>query len=176
VALRTLARRLIGRIYHRNRPYKHVENSVRGVRLAKRRGDPSIDIDLQCTADGVIVACHDNQPLKHGFHDPLGRFGREFKISEHSWAEVRRLFAVTGGRVYRIKRIETILRACVRYRRNAVVEPKANRVFSLDWPWQHLALVAEDLGATVSVRALRELHGAAHIEPARRAGFKAWLI
>lgn len=176
MTLRTLARRRVGPIFHLLRPYKHVENSVAGVRRARRRGDPAIDIDLQITADGVIVACHDNQPLLHGFHDPLGRLPRDMKISEHPWAQVRRLVAFTGGRAYPIRRIERIFRACHRYGRIAVVEPKANRDFGLNWPWQHMALAADDLGCTVSVRALRELHGAEHVAAARRNGFQAWLI
>lgn len=176
MGLRTLARRRVGRIYHRLRPYKHVENSIRGVRLAKRAGDPAIDIDLQITKDGVIVACHDNEPMLHGFFDPIHRLPRDAKISDLTWAQVSRLVARTGVRLYRIRRIEDILRACARYGRTAVVEPKSNREFRELWPWQHIAAVAEDLGATVSVRALRELGGVRHIAAARAVGFQAWLI
>lgn len=176
MSLRTLARWRVGRIYHRLRPYKHVENSKRGARLAKAMGYPSIDWDLQITADGVIVVCHDNQPLLHGFFDPLHRLQREAKISEHTWAQVSRLRARTGVRLYRIQRIEVMLAYAARLGLNAILEPKSNRRFSLAWPWEHIAAVAEDVGAVVSVRALRALGGIAHTAAARAAGFQAWLI
>lgn len=177
MSLRTLARNRVGRIYHRLRPYKHVENSRRGARLARALGFPSIDWDLQITSDGVIVVCHDNQPLRYGFHDPLHPLrSRDFKISEHTFAEVHRLVAVTHGRVYRIQRVETLLAYAAKLGLHVVLEPKSNHLFALDWPWQHIAAVAEDVGCTVSVYALPELGGAAHVAAARRAGFQAWLI
>jgi glycerophosphoryl diester phosphodiesterase len=176
MALRTLARHEIHGIYHRDRPFKHVENSGRGVRLAKAAGDEGVDIDLQITSDGVIVACHDNQPMLYGFHDPLGRLPRDMKISEHTWATVSRLVAFTGGRVYRIRRIEAIFRACHRFGRVAVVEPKANHLFGLDWPWQYMVEEAEAAGTALSARALAELNGVVHIAAAHRAGVQAWLI
>jgi glycerophosphoryl diester phosphodiesterase len=176
MALRTLPRWRIGRIYHRLRPYKHVENSPTGVRRARRGGFRSIDIDLQITRDGVIVACHDGQPLRHGFFDPLHRIRRDAKIRELTWAQVSRLRARTGFRLYRIHRIEQILRVCRRYGRVALLEPKADRRFGSDWPWRHIAAAAEAAGTTVSVRALRELDGAAHVAAARRAHIEAWTI
>lgn len=176
MTLRTLARHEIDGIYHRDRPFKHIENSPRGVRLAAAHDDDGIDIDLQITADGVICACHDNQPLEHGFFDPLHRLPRDMKISEHKWTQVSRLVAVTGGRVYRIPRIERMFRACHRHHRVAVVEPKANKAFRLDWPWQYMAEEAEAAGCALSARALPELDGAAHIAAAHRAGIEAWLI
>jgi Glycerophosphoryl diester phosphodiesterase family len=176
MALRTLARRQIGRIFHLLRPFKHVENSKRGARRAKRLGFKSIDWDLQITKDGVIVVCHDNQPMLHGFFDPLGRLPRDAKISELTWAQVSRLLARSGGLFYRIRRIETMLAFAAHLGLVALLEPKSNRRFSLDWVWQYIAKVAEDVGATVSVRALRELHGEEHVAAARRAGIKAWVI
>lgn len=176
MALRTLARPRIGSIYHRDRPFKHIENSPRGVRLAKAAGDPAIDIDLQITKDGVVVACHDNQPMLHGFFDPLHRLPRDMKISDHPWSVVSRLLARTGVRLYRIHRIEDMLRACVRRGRIAVLEPKANREFAEVWPWQQIAGAAQTVNATASVRALRELNGVRHVAAARAVGFQAWLI
>jgi glycerophosphoryl diester phosphodiesterase len=176
MALRTLARRLIGRVYHRLRPFKHIENSPRGALLAKRAGDPALDIDLHITRDGVIVAAHDGQPGHYGFFDPLGVIHRDAKIRNLTWAQVSRLRCRTGWRLYRIHRIEDLLRACHRYGRIALIEPKGDPRFSQDWPWQYLAEEAEAAGTTVSVRALVELGGRAHIAAARRAGFQAWLI
>ena len=176
MALRTLARRRIGSILHVKWPTpKHVENSARGIRRAKRLRKKSIDLDMQITKDGVIVGTHWALPMVHdGFFDPLGKIGRHTPVSELAWAQVSRLRAVTRGRVYRIHRIEELLAACERYGRVALLEPKGDRRFRIDAPWQHIALVADDLGATVSVRALPQ--NAAALPPARRAGFKAWEI
>ena len=176
MTLRTRARRHIGRIFHLLRPYKHVENSRRGAKRAKRRGYPSIDWDLQITRDGVIVVCHDGQPLRHGFFDPLRRIHRDARIRDLTWAQVSRLRARTGLRLYRIQRIEPMLKLAHRLRLTAVLEPKNDARFGLDWVWQYIAETAEQYGTTVSVRALRELHGIPHVAAARRAGFQAWLI
>lgn len=176
MTLRTAARHDIHGIYHRDRPYKHIENSPRGVRLAKAAGDDGIDIDLQITRDHVIVACHDNKPLEHGFFDPLHRLPRGMRIDEHTWAQVSRLLAHTNGRFYRIHRVEAMLRACHRRGRVAVLEPKANSAFKLDWPWQYIAEEAEEIGAIVSGRALAEFDGLAKVAAMRRAGINAWTI
>lgn len=176
MSLRTLARHRVGRIFHLLRPHKHEENSKRGARRAKHHGFPSIDWDEQITRDGVIVICHDNQPMLHGFFDPLHRLPRDAKISDLTWAQVSRLRARSGLLLYRIQRIETMLAYAARLGLVVVLEPKGNRAFSLDAVWQYTAHVAEDVGATVSVRALRELGGVAHVAAARRAGFQAWLI
>lgn len=176
MALRTLARRRIGSILHVQWPTpKHVENSIRGVRRAKRRRKKSIDLDLQMTKDGVIVGTHWALPMVHdGFFDPLGKISRHTPISELTWAEVSRLRAVTRGRAYRIHRIEELLAACERYGRVALLEPKGDHRFRADPPWQHITLVADDFGTTVSVRALPQ--NAAALPPARRAGLRAWEI
>lgn len=171
MALRTLARGHVGRIYHRLQPFKHVENSLRGIRLAARGGYDAIDIDLQMTDDGVIVATHWGRPLAHdGFHDPEGKIPRYRPVRRMTWAQVSRL--VSGG--YRIRRIERILRSCADRGVVAVLEPKGDPRFTHDWPWQHIAAVADDCGATVSVRALHE--NADALPAARRAGFQAWEI
>lgn len=176
MSLRTLARRHVGRIFHLLRPYKHIENSRRGAKRAKRLGFPSIDWDLQITKDGVVVVCHDGQPLHHGFFDPLGRIHRDARIRDLTWAQAHRLCARTGVRLYRIQRIEPMLKLAHRLGLVAVLEPKSDKRFALDWVWQYIAETAEQYGTTVSVRALRELRGAEHVDAAQRAGFQAWLI
>ena len=172
MTLRTRARRQIGRILHVKFPVmKHVENSVRGIRRAARRGYDAIDLDLQITSDGVIVGTHWGRPMVHdGFHDPEGKIPRYRPVKRLRWAQVHRLVA---GR-YRIQRIERLLRACARRGFVALLEPKGDPRFELDWPWQHIAAVAEDCGATVSVRALHE--NAAALIPAARVGFETWEI
>ena len=176
MSLRTLARNRIGRIYHRLRPFKAVENSIRGIRRAKRGGFRSIDIDMQITKDRVIVACHDGQPLLHGFFDPLGLTPHDTHMRDMEWATVRRFRDRTGFGLYRIQRIETMLHACARYGIVALLEPKGDHRFEDDWPWLHIATVADDVGCTVSVRALVELDGAAHVAAAKRAHIQAWEI
>jgi glycerophosphoryl diester phosphodiesterase len=171
VTLRTRARRRVGRIYHRLQPFKHVENSLRGIKLAVRGGYDAIDIDLQMTHDGVIVATHWGRPLAHdGFHDPEGKIPRYRTVRRMTWLQVSRL--LSGH--YRIRRIERILRTCGRRKITAVLEPKGDKRFTHDWPWQYIAEIAEEYGATVSVRALPE--NSAALPAARRAGFQAWEI
>lgn len=172
MTLRTLARRRVGRIYHVKWPVmKHVENSLRGIRRAARSYD-AIDIDMQITSDRHIVATHWARPMvRDGFHDPEHKIARYTPIKRMTLAQVRRLIA---PKRYRIQPIERVLRACARRGVVAVLEPKGDRRFREDWPWEHLAAVAEDVGATVSVRALRANRAA--LAPAHRAGFEAWEI
>ena len=173
MALRTRARQRIGRIYHVAAPIKkHIENSVRGVRHAARIGCDAIDIDMQITADGRIVATHWGRPMIHdGFHDQAGKIRRYTPVSRLSFAQVRRLIA--PGR-YRIQPIERVLKACARRHVVALLEPKGDPRFAHLTPWEHLAAVADDLGCEVSVRALRQ--NAAALAPARTVGFQAWEI
>lgn len=173
MALLTRARRLIGRIRHVQWPVmKHVENSLRGIRYAARHGYDAIDLDMQITSDGRIVGTHWARPMvRDGFHDPDHKIPRYRTVRRMTYRQVRRLVSSDH---YRIQPIETLLRACARRGVVALLEPKGDPRFAQDWPWQHLAAVAEDVGATVSVRALRE--NADALAPARRAGFEAWEI
>lgn len=173
MTLRTRARGRVGRIFHVKAPIKkHVENSLRGIRRAARGRYDAIDLDLQMTADGVIVGTHWGRPMVHdGFHDPQGKIPRYRPVRRLRWIQLARLVAPGG---YHIQTIETLLRGCERRGLVAVLEPKGDPRFEQEWPWQHLAIVAEDLGATVSVRALHE--NAAALPAARRAGFEAWEI
>lgn len=172
MSLRTLARNRVGRILHYKQPRKHVENSLRGIERARRGGYDAIDLDMQITADGIIVGTHWGRPMVlDGFHDPEHKIPRYRTVRRLRWAQVARL--VTPDR-YHIQRIETLLRACARKGIVAVLEPKGDPRFREDWPWLHIAKVAGDVGATVSVRALPE--NAAALDPARRAGFQAWEI
>ena len=178
MALLTRARRRIGRILHVAYPTpKHVENSVRGVRRAARRGFDAIDLDMQITKDGVIVGTHWGRPLiKDGFRDPRHLIGRHAQVRDLTWTQVSRLVAGRWPRRYRIARIERLLSECADRGVVALLEPKGDRRFAQAWPWEHIRDVAEDVGCVVSVRALTELDGRAHVAAARRAGFEAWEI
>lgn len=191
MALRTLARRRIGRIYHVSFPLmKHVENSVRGIRRAARRLFKAIDLDILITkADphcphhgdpehvngrcvGHIVGCHWQKLLRRDkFRDPEHRIALDAMVRNLTLDQVLRLKTVDG---YRVRRIAALLRACARRRLVALLEPKNDARFAQEWPWKYIALVSEDLGTTVSVRALPQ--NAEALAPARRVGFEAWEI
>ena len=173
MALRTLPRRLIGRIYHLEWPrWKHEENSLRGAIYAHEHGYHAIDLDLQMTADRVIVVTHWPRPMRRdGFYDPWHKLDRDRTVASLDWWQVRRLRTSDG---YSIRRVEALLRKCGRLGVVALLEPKGDPRFARDWPWQHIATVADDCGATVSVRALPE--NADALPAARRAGFQAWEI
>lgn len=176
MALLTRARRLIHGIGHVEYPTpKHVENSDRGDRRARRQGKDGNDLDLQITKDNRIVNTHWARPMiKDGFRDPRSLIPPHKMVRELTWVQVSRLVAGRWPRRYRIRSIERALYHCARLRIVAVLEPKGDPRFREDWVWQHIAAVAEDVGCTASVRALPE--NAAALEPARRAGFEAWRI
>jgi glycerophosphoryl diester phosphodiesterase len=172
----TRARGHVGRIYHVEWPtLKHVENSVRGIRHAHRNGFDAIDLDMLITSDGQILGCHWDRPMRRdGFRDPWRRIDPDKAVRELTWRQVSRLVAGYFPRRYRINRIERLLAECARLGVIAVLEPKDDPRFRQAAIWEHLAAVAEDLGAIVSVYALPQ--NAAALPPARAAGFQAWEI
>jgi glycerophosphoryl diester phosphodiesterase len=169
----TRARRRIGRIFHVEWPrWKHEENSVRGARYASRHGYDAIDLDLQTTADGFIVVTHWARPIRRDrFRDPRHKIGPNRPVSKLDWWQVRRLHTPDG---YRIRTVEHMLRICARLGLVALLEPKGDPRFKRVETWRHIAQVADDVGCTVSVRALPENAGA--LPAARQAGFEAWEI
>ena len=160
------------RIFHVAHPTpKHVENSDRGDRTAKRHGYDANDLDMLITEDDRIVNTHWDRPMvKDGFRDTHGTMWRETRVRAMTWAEVSRLVAGRWPRRYRIRSIEHALKHCARLRLIAYLEPKDDPRFAADWPWQHIRAVADDVGCEVRVRALPQ--NAAALAPARRAGFK----
>lgn len=169
----TRARRRIGRIFHLKWPhFKHEENSVRGAVYAHRHGYNAIDLDLQITADGFVVVTHWARPMRRDrFYDPKHKIGPHRPVDKLDWWQVRRLRTHDG---YRIRRVERMLRVCADLGIVALLEPKGDPRFKKLWPWEHIAAVADDVGCTVSVRALRENAGALPV--ARSVGFEAWEI
>lgn len=162
-------------VYHvpKGVPY-HRGNSIRGIRRAARRGFDKIDLDLLITRDRVIVGCHWPRPLlKDGFRDPMRQVGEFALVHRLPWAVVARLVAGYVVR-YRISRVERLLRECANVGIIALLEPKGDPRFRNDWPWDHIAKVADQVGCHVQVRALPQNAGA--LPAARRAGFKAWEI
>lgn len=170
------------RIFHVKWPTpKHRENSLRGIRYAARHGYTHIDLDLLITRDNVIVGCHWQRPMVHDkFYDPAGIIHRGMRIKSLNWAQVRTLRAGRGLRRYRIQRVERLLAECARRGIVAYLEPKDDKRFEEDWPWQHIAAVADDVGAHVMVRAIRDFPttdaGVRRVKAARRNGFEAKVI
>lgn len=159
------------RIFHLLQPFKHVENSVRGVRRAKRLGFDAIDLDMQITKDGRVVCTHWGQPLAlDGFVDPLHRIGRHTTVSELPWSKVRRLVVPRG--MYRIRPLTRLLAECKRQNITAVIEPKADPRFVQDWVWQQIRCAQQATGARVKVRSLYTRN----VTAATRNGFDAWHI
>lgn len=193
MALLTRTRRwLAGSIFHVQWPrMKHEENSNRGDREAKRRHKRGTDLDLTISeADpkcplrgdpehgpddvcrGHILNNHWLRALlRDRFRDPLGKIRRRARIDRLTWPQVSRLVAVTRGRRYRIRRIKRRLRHCARLGLVAVLEPKGDPRFELDWPWEYLFAVAEDVGCTIAIRALPENKAA--LEAARRVAARS---
>lgn len=159
-------------VFHSKRGEKyHTANSIRGIRKAKRRGYSEIDLDMQMTRDGVIVGCHWPRPLlKDAFRDPAKKIPRTRTVASMTWTQVARLRAGRWPRRYRIQRIERLLRECAHQGVGAVLEPKGDPRFEQDWVWEHLAKVADDLGADVRVYALQANRDALPV--AKRHGFE----
>lgn len=161
------------RIFHLQFPrMKHEENSVRGAVYASRHGYNAIDLDLQMTADGFIIVTHWARPMrKDRFYDPRHRIGPDRPVHKLDWWQVRRLRTRDG---YRIQTVDRMLRVCARLGIVAYLEPKGDPRFGRDETWQHIAQVADDVGAHVKVRALRANRAA--LGPAGRAGFETSVI
>lgn len=89
------------------------ENSPEGIRYAKSHGYKRIDIDIQTTKDGVVVASHSTNPFMTkgngtwgGFYDPAGKI-KHGLIQDLTWAQVSQLRHKVGG--YKIHKIEDII-------------------------------------------------------------------
>lgn len=163
------------RIYHVASPTpKHVENSVRGIRYAKRHGYDGIDLDLLITRDDVIVGCHWPKPMIHdGFRDPLHRIDRDRPVKDLPWEKVSRLVAGRWPRRYHIDRIERLLKVCADEGIVAVLEPKSDDRFMENEPWVEIRKVADAKGAHIRVRSLRDSgEGRERIEAAERNGIQ----
>lgn len=166
-------------IFHLDGAHKHEENSLRGIRRAKRQGFTEIDLDMMPDLFGNLYACHWPEPIySDGFRDPKHLMGEHMKLDRMTPEQVARLRA---GYVfpYRILRMERMLAECARVGIGARLEPK-HSVFMADKPWQHLANVAGDVGCEVRMYALPTLagpdFGAKCVAAAKRAGIPGGLI
>jgi hypothetical protein len=161
-------------IFHLKYPhFKHEENSLRGAIYADRHGYDKIDWDLQMTKDRVIVVTHWRRPMRRdGFRDPRHILDPDTPIGQLTWRQVKRLVTHDG---YRIRRIEPMLRFAGRIGIRPVLEPKSKR-FAVDWPWEHIAQVANEAGAHIEAYALRSHGGVETMAAAARHGVPARVI
>lgn len=139
--------------------------------LCRKRG-------VQCV--GHQVGQHWRRPLLHGWHDPLRRIPRDTDIAEMTLRQAQRLIAVYRGRVYRMRTLEALMRRCARRGVDPRLEPKGDPRYQLDWPWQHIVSVGEDVGCTPRMYALRNSptpgYGERVVPVARRNGVPGVVI
>ena len=196
MALLTRTRRWLGgSIFHlKARDYpKHVENSDRGDRMAKRRGKRGTDLDILITVadphcpyrghpehvDGVchghVVNTHwPRLMLRDGFRDPKGLISRTTPVKRMTLPEILRLVAGRWPRRYHVRTLERALRHCAKLGRVAVLEPKGDPRFDQLRVWEYIAKTAEAAGCEVSARALPE--NASALVPAHAVGIDTWTI
>lgn len=157
------------RILHFGMGHKRQENSLRGVAYAEHHGFDGVDFDLHVTADGVVVGLHDEDPYRFDkFSDPRGIIPNGTPIHALTWDQAQHLVSPDG---YRIRRIETLLRACAQAHETAVLEPKTLRAGS-PAVWAHVVAYAAAVGCQVAAYALRSHHGVETMRNARRAGVR----
>lgn len=101
-----------GRLYHQSGKVSYAfENSPEGIEYAIKHGYGRIDLDLQVTKDGVVVATHTQTPLiknriKGGFRDTTGSIvNRNTKISDMTYAQVRQLKHAKGYAIYSLEEL-----------------------------------------------------------------------
>lgn len=184
-------------IFHLLSPFKHVENSIRGIKRAARRHFRWIDLDILITkadphcplpADdsehqggvclGHVVACHWDRPLlRDGFIDPTGGLHKRARVRDMTLPQVLRLRTKDG---YRIRRIRVLMRVCAAQSIGAYVEPKDDPRFELDWPWKHMRNVARLRRVRLRARTIRDFPtigaGIRRARAARRNGVRAKTI
>lgn len=175
--------------YHVKWPRKkHTENSRRGVWRAISLWFMRIDLDLSITAPdpecpakyhpdggecrGHVVCNHWPKPMrKDGFRDPLGRIHPDTLISQMTFVEALRLVASDGTHIWPV---EELLRTCGKHI-IALLEPKGDHRFLLDWPWEHIKAAAKKYRVHVEVYALPENAKALPVAH-RVGGWKTWVI
>jgi glycerophosphoryl diester phosphodiesterase len=89
-------------VAHRGASFDAPENTLASINLAWKRDTDAVEIDIQLTADGKIVAMHDKTPKRTAG-------GKDAPISEHTLAELRTLDAGSWkGKEFAGERIPTL--------------------------------------------------------------------
>lgn len=181
----------VGKKYHVEYPtLKHVENSIRGSKHAKRIGCKTTDLDM--LPDGVLTTMVERgQPLtpgeiaghlrnthwpdpfrRDGFRDPKHILGRGNLITHMTPVQIDRIVAGRWPRQYHIPHIEAQLAFCATIHLQVLLEPKQSPVWLRQEVWDYLASVAERNHTRTAVYSL--MHEC--LPYAKRAGFNAWPI
>lgn len=89
-------------VAHRGASHDAPENTLASINLAWKQNADAVEIDIQLTADGKIVAMHDKTPKRTAG-------GKDSPISEHTLAELRTLDAGSWkGKQFAGERIPTL--------------------------------------------------------------------
>lgn len=166
-----------GKIFHvpHGTPY-HVENSLRGVALAKRLGYDGIDLDVNASADDIIYGTHWGRPMIHdGFRDPLGEIPRTTDVHRMNSAAIGRLRTADG---YRIRRVSTLIKGARRLGLSIEVEAKPSPPLYEKRAWKNLADELDGKTEGVLVKVLLDLgpNPQNRLKAAHAAGFRTCAI
>lgn len=166
-----------GRLFHvkKGQPY-HVENSLRGVALAKRLGFDGIDLDVNASADDVIFGTHWGRPMiRDGFRDPQGVLPRTTDMHRMTAEQISRLRTADG---YRIRRVSTLIKGARRLGLSIEVEAKPSPPLYQKRAWQNLADELNGAVDGVLVKVLLDLgpHPENRLKAAHAAGFRTCAI
>lgn len=145
-----------------------LNDSLAGVRLAKKLHYGWIDLNFHVTRDGVIVCTHWSQPLRHGWRDPMGQLARDARVWQMTWEEVERLRH--GKR--RIYRADQILAYATALGVGVEFEVKPSPLFEDARTWRGLRLLVDEHHVRIVVKAINTLGNAGlYLKRAHEAGF-----
>lgn len=166
-----------GKIFHvaKGAPY-HVENSLRGLALAKRLGFEGIDLDVNASCDDIVFATHWGRPMmRDGFRDPLGEIPRTTDMHRMNAAGVERLRTADG---YRIRRVSTLIKGARRIGLSVEVEAKPSPPLYEKRAWRNLADELDGKTEGVLVKVLLDLgpNPQNRLKAAHAAGFRTCAI
>jgi glycerophosphoryl diester phosphodiesterase len=166
-----------GKIFHvaHGTPY-HVENSLRGVALAKRLGYDGIDLDVNASSDDVIFGTHWGRPMmRDGFRDPLGKLPRTTDMHDMTAEQVRRLRTADG---YRIRPVSHLIKGARRLDLSIEVEAKPSPPLYQKRAWKNLAEELDGKVEGVLVKVLLDLGPPPEnrLNAAHAAGFRTCAI
>lgn len=164
-----------GRFTHLT-PY-HRNNSVRGLKVAART-TRAIDLDVQVTADGVLVCTHWGRPLLlDGYRDPAGKIRLTRHINTLTLAEVSRLRTRDG---YRIWTLRSMLRRSAKLGLRVEIEAKESRALERRKTWKPVARQVQRLKLNAVVKTISDLGGrrraGRRMRAAHRAGLSTMLL
>lgn len=165
----------LARIFHKpkRQPYRWA-NSFRGIDRAKRAGYKQIDVDAQITKDGIVVALHWALLIRDRFRRGGKALPAGVKVSDLTWAEVRKLRSPDG---YAIRSVEQIFARARRRGLRVFLEVKGDPRFADPQVMTQVKGAAIRTGCEVRVMTLQNIPGAqARLKAAHAAGFETVLL